>query len=306
MAFEEVLTSVPGDTTNDPTGCIFTQNLLIPDATAGEIDAAVSSGGAAATTTAAVETLAAVCPAAASTPPGSSASTAAVAATTSSDNLQTFNGALGGAAADAITFSGDNTRPFEVNGNTFVNFAAAAQRTCDIQFNACANMANAGAVFSVSDCQTQKTQCDAAQAAASVTSFSSGAATATGTTADSGAISVSATAAPTADTAATASATASVSSTLDFGACTGANPDIVFGPGFDGRTESAFEPVDETDFNHGSADNIGVITSFICQQLQDKCKASATTLATCASAKAAAAAASGQAAADAWNAAFAA
>jgi hypothetical protein len=161
MSFKEVLTGVPGDTTNDPTGCIFTQNLLIPDATADEINAAVSSG-AAATTTAAAETTAAACPAAASTPPGSSASTAAVAATTSSNNLQTFNGALGGAAADAITFSGDNTRPFEVNGNTFVNFAAAAQRTCDIQFNACANMANAGAAFSVSDCQTQQTQCDAA------------------------------------------------------------------------------------------------------------------------------------------------
>lgn len=30
------------DTTDDPIGCIFTQNLLVPDATAAEIDAAVA------------------------------------------------------------------------------------------------------------------------------------------------------------------------------------------------------------------------------------------------------------------------
>ncbi len=40
------------------------------------------------------------------------------------DNLQSFTGNLG-AAADAITFSGDTTRSFEVKGNTFVNFAYA-------------------------------------------------------------------------------------------------------------------------------------------------------------------------------------
>jgi len=59
-----------------------------------------------------------------------------------------------------------------------------------------------------------------------------------------------------------------------------------------------------TNFNHGSALNIGVITSFICQQLQDKCKASAATLTACAKGQQAAAAATGQAAADAFNAAF--
>jgi len=73
------------------------------------------------------------------------------------DNLQTFTGNLG-AAADVITFSGDDTRPFEVNGDTFVNFAAAAQRTCDIQFNACANAANSGAAFSVSTCSSQESE----------------------------------------------------------------------------------------------------------------------------------------------------
>ena len=35
-------------------------------------------------------------------------------------SLQTFNGALGGARAAAITNSGDPERPFEVDGDTFV------------------------------------------------------------------------------------------------------------------------------------------------------------------------------------------
>jgi hypothetical protein len=73
-----------------------------------------------------------------------------------SDNLQSFTGDLG-AAALPITFSGDTTRPFLVNGNTFVNFAAAAQRTCDIQFNKCADASNSKQIpQSVGDCQTQK------------------------------------------------------------------------------------------------------------------------------------------------------
>lgn len=92
-------------------------------------------------------------------------------------NLQTFTGALG-AAANPITFSGDAKRPFEVNGDTFVNFSAAAARTCDIQFNACANAANSGKAVVFADCNTQKTACTAAQAATTATSFgAAGAAT---------------------------------------------------------------------------------------------------------------------------------
>lgn len=71
------------------------------------------------------------------------------------DNLQTFTGDLGG-AAPAVTNSGDSTRPFEVNGDTFVNEAGALQRSCDVQFNTCANQANGGASFSVAQCQQQE------------------------------------------------------------------------------------------------------------------------------------------------------
>ncbi|KAF2740276.1 hypothetical protein EJ04DRAFT_508261 [Polyplosphaeria fusca] len=78
-------------------------------------------------------------------------------------NLQTFTGALGGIAATPVQDSGDAKRPFEVKGDTFVNAGAALQRSCDQQFNACANAANGGdATLSVGDCNQQKTQCDAA------------------------------------------------------------------------------------------------------------------------------------------------
>ncbi|GAP87220.1 hypothetical protein SAMD00023353_2300380 [Rosellinia necatrix] len=74
------------------------------------------------------------------------------------DNSQ--NSALGGIAAPAVTNSGDSSRPFSVNGNTFANEAAAIQRSCDIQQNACSDAANSGKTgFSVNDCQAQQQQC---------------------------------------------------------------------------------------------------------------------------------------------------
>ncbi|KAI5803544.1 hypothetical protein DFH27DRAFT_472973, partial [Peziza echinospora] len=77
-------------------------------------------------------------------------------------NLQSFRGAIG-SPIDAIVFSGNAKRPFQVADSTFVNFAAAAARSCDRQFNACANAANAGATdFEFSDCTEQKDACTAA------------------------------------------------------------------------------------------------------------------------------------------------
>lgn len=67
-------------------------------------------------------------------------------------------GNLGG-AAPPVTNSGNPDRPFEVNGNTFVNQAAAIQRSCDIQNNACFNAFNAnskGAGFTEADCTAQQ------------------------------------------------------------------------------------------------------------------------------------------------------
>lgn len=72
-------------------------------------------------------------------------------------NSQTFTGALGGQEATPVLDSGDAKRPFSVAGDTFVNIGAALQRSCDQQFNKCANLANGGnADFSTQECQAQK------------------------------------------------------------------------------------------------------------------------------------------------------
>jgi hypothetical protein len=97
----------------------------------------------------------------------------------------------------------------------------------------------------------------------------------------------SAAAATAATDAASAVSTDSVSQIGNFGSCT--IPQIQFGVGFDGRTETAFEPTNQVDYNHGSADNIAVITQFMCNNLVNTCGADATAKATCATATTAAA-----------------
>lgn len=72
-------------------------------------------------------------------------------------NLQTFTGTLGGIAATPVQNSGDAKRPFQVKGDTFVNLSAALARSCDQQFNACANAANGGdQTLSLTQCNSQK------------------------------------------------------------------------------------------------------------------------------------------------------
>ncbi|CZR64633.1 related to cell wall mannoprotein [Phialocephala subalpina] len=259
------------DVADDVEGCIFSQNLLVDDATAAEITAAVagiasssssSSASSASNSTAAADTAAASACAASVTATvvssaGAAKGTATAAATTAGTNVQTFTGTLGGAAPPVISSSG--TRPFTVNGNTFVGEGAALQRSCSIQNTACSNAANSGSLAgtSVADCNAQETACNAA-------------------------------------------ASAKVKrAALDFGTCS--DPAIEFAAGLDGRTENSFQAVNQVDFNHGSALNIGVIASFVCQQLSSSCKAGADAIAACATAQTAAAAATGQAAADAFN-----
>ncbi|KAL3417187.1 hypothetical protein PVAG01_11187 [Phlyctema vagabunda] len=90
-------------------------------------------------------------------------------------NLQAFTGALGGAAAPAITNSGDSQRPFEVDGDTFTDFKTAAERACNNQKNSCAKIANDGkdkADFKVSDCDEQNSKCqDAASSSSTIQNF---------------------------------------------------------------------------------------------------------------------------------------
>jgi len=87
----------------------------------------------------------------------------------------------------------------------------------------------------------------------------------------------------------------------DFGSCS--VPEIDFAVGFDNRKETSFQPADLDSFSHGSAQNIDIITRFMCDTLTNKCKADQTAKNTCQKAAAAASAATkgtgGQA--DAFN-----
>ncbi|EFQ26756.1 hypothetical protein CGRA01v4_08977 [Colletotrichum graminicola] len=90
-----------------------------------------------------------------------------------SQNLQPFDGNLGGVKAPAITKSSNSERPFEVDGDTFPDFATAANRACDNQKNKCADVANNGSQkFSVSECDKQSNECKAAISTATQQSFS--------------------------------------------------------------------------------------------------------------------------------------
>ncbi|KAI8306939.1 hypothetical protein K4K61_003975 [Colletotrichum sp. SAR11_59] len=69
--------------------------------------------------------------------------------------------AILGLAAPAVTDSGDSSRPFSVNGNSFISKANAVQRACDIQRNSCFNAINGGQGngASTSECDAQVQAC---------------------------------------------------------------------------------------------------------------------------------------------------
>ena len=293
------------DTVDDEPGCIFTQNLLVEDATAAEIDAAVAgvaapaspapaaADGAVANSTATgagngtsavvsastgLSTATASMSAAEANAPFANGSTSSASRASGSGSASPSEAASSPGAVNNIqTFTGSlggppppvassaSDRPFSVNGATFLNAGAALQRSCAIQHNACADAANSGSLAGgVGQCDEQEKECTAASSPSPTNNKNKRA--------------------------------------LDFGTCT--NPTIKFAAGLDGRKEAAFAPVNAADFNHGSALNIGVISAFICQQLADKCKASAEATGACARGQSAAAGLKGQEAADAFNAAL--
>ena len=113
-----------------------------------------------------------------------------------------------------------------------------------MQHTKCANAANSNDIeASVSDCDAQQAECNAAAGGGNAKRFLTRKArrTALG---------------------------ARQNQALDFNGC---NLAIEFGAGNDGRKEDSFVPVDSATFNHGSALNIKVISDFICQQAANKC-----------------------------------
>ncbi|KAL7932895.1 hypothetical protein V8C35DRAFT_65828 [Trichoderma chlorosporum] len=238
---------------------------------------------------------------AAAPPSQTQASSGSGSSTASGNNLQTFTGTLGGPAPPVTSSTGN--RPFAVNGNTFVNIGAALGRSCDIQHNACADAANSGQLSGgVAQCDDQDTKCKAAATSGSSNSNAgnnnSSSSNNTNSNASTG-VSNNTGSENNADSGNAGNANGGGAATGNFGSCS--NPSIKFANGLDGRTEPAFAPVNEADFNHGSALNIKVIADFICDRLNSSCKASAAVVSTCQSASAAASQLTGQAAADAFN-----
>ncbi|GAW01661.1 hypothetical protein LENED_003271 [Lentinula edodes] len=191
--------------------------------------------------------------------------------------------------------------------------SAAASATSAVAVASAASATTTSIAATVADTATSSDPCPAtvtvtvtAADAASTSAAATDAATDATSAADVGTTSVavaSATAAAS-SSAAVATSTASAADIGNFGSCT--VPQIQFGVGFDNRRETAFEPVDQTSYNHGSADNIAVITDFMCNTLTNTCGADATAKATCATAQAAAAAGLAQTGdqADKFNAVF--
>ncbi|KAK6902604.1 hypothetical protein I203_107862 [Kwoniella mangroviensis CBS 8507] len=119
-------------------------------------DTAASADDATVTSTAATADSASTATATAATGDADTSTTA------TGDNLQTFSEALNGVAATPVINIG-GTRPLQVKADTFVNAGAAFQRSCDQQFNGCANAANSGSGdASVAECSAQKDRCSAA------------------------------------------------------------------------------------------------------------------------------------------------
>ncbi|KZT03195.1 uncharacterized protein LAESUDRAFT_716378 [Laetiporus sulphureus 93-53] len=180
------------------------------------------------------------------------------------------------------------------------NVAIITQFMCDALTNTCG--AN----------ELAKTTCPSAAAAASSAPSGSGAQADAfnavfGITTDFASVPETTSASATANTTAFAASTSSTSAVAQIGDfCSCSVAEIEFGDGFDGCTEASFRPADLSSYNHGSADGIAVITSFICQQVDDACGANnlaKTTCQTAASAASSAAIGTG-AQADAFNAVF--
>ncbi|KAJ0166185.1 hypothetical protein CTA2_8338 [Colletotrichum tanaceti] len=334
------------DDADDAEGCIFTQGLLVQDATPEEIDAAVAEGaggaggaggnaGNAGGGDAAADDGAAACPAGNATESVANSTSAATrlrtevrrstpvpvarsplskailsqrgaagiirrqnnnnnnnnnngtadagddAATGTTANVQTFAGDLGG-PAPPVSSSASSDKPFEVNGARFLNAGAALQRSCAVQHNACADAANSGGGggdVSVADCDAQEDSCLAATGSLKKLRRASG------LNAGGRRMRIS------------ASGLVRARQALDFGEC--ADPSIRFAEGLDGRAEASFGPAG--DFDHGSAQNIGIIGGFICGQLGSRCQADEAAVAACEQGQADAQGLEGQAAADAFN-----
>jgi hypothetical protein len=221
------------DDANDAIGCIISQNLLVEDATADEINTAVAGAG------------------------GNNNNN-------NGNNNQNDNSNTGNnnnANAGTGSSNNQNTGTCEVDGG------AAAPPANDNVDDGSDNQDDGA------DDGTDDNVDDSCPAAATVTVTVTAAPTATAAPTSSAADSSSAAATTSAATppAATGSVEPVNTGNLKFGSCT--NPSVTFGAGLDNRkaTEFSFLPADLTEFNHGSALNPQIIFQSNCDTLVNKC-----------------------------------
>ncbi|KAJ4001695.1 hypothetical protein F5050DRAFT_1708057 [Lentinula boryana] len=156
-ADSSAVTSVSSD------GC--TSEITVTETvTAAAADATSSAAVDVASTCAAPVTVTVTASASAATDAVATASATATTSAAAGQNLQTFTGDVGGQLPPAVTAGGRGFVVAGETGDSFLNVSAALQRSCSIQHNACADAANSGAAagVTVSDCDTQNTQCTAA------------------------------------------------------------------------------------------------------------------------------------------------
>ncbi|KAL0580128.1 hypothetical protein V5O48_001904 [Marasmius crinis-equi] len=145
------------------TSCVSQITSIVTVTVAPTATASVDSSATCSLVTVTVTAGASATSSAAATATASVSSSAAAPTATSENtggNLQTFTGALGGQPAPAVNPGG---KGFQVEGSDeFLNVGAALGRSCDIQHNKCANVANSGGGFSVGECDQQNNECHAA------------------------------------------------------------------------------------------------------------------------------------------------
>jgi hypothetical protein len=249
------------DTTNDPIGCIFTQNLLVPDATAAEIEAAVGGAGASG-----ASSIAAVTPSATSTPASVETAASACAApvtvtvtatsvTSSPASVLDFGTCTDPAIIFGFGFDGRNTDAFEpankasFNHGSALNIGVIASFICGQLQSPCNAAADAisacAAAQAAAATQTGQAAADAFNAALGV---SAGAAStvATSSVTSPAATSPAAAAAPATTSAAAASGSNVQTFTGDLG---GLPPPVIFTAG----AARPFAVDGTTDINKGAA-----------------------------------------------------
>ncbi|EEH19410.1 hypothetical protein PABG_01729 [Paracoccidioides brasiliensis Pb03] len=264
------------NTEGDEEGCIFTENLLVPDVSEDEINGAVAEAGIdvnAADVDADAEPVPDQCSAAVAQALEKAAKATAI--TTTKEKATATAVATTSATIAAITTTTSTSSAAastESANNRIQSFQNEANIVEPANIRGEGNRNEAGRVGSSNRASNQLVSSGFFSSSSSSHSFPS--------------ISSS-----------SASDLALIVLDLDFGICVGGNPLIVF-------NNNSYSPVDLTFFNHSSVVSIDILIIFICSTLSNTCFASSSVIEACLLGQSLATNKFGLAAADAFNSAF--